>query len=94
MSVLKCCWNINSDRLVYILIAIDQCPCTIHCIALIAHPCVCCSALQNLTQQSSELEQQERMLSIVKEVGARGFILLEPDCHLVLEGGTLSVQTY
>ena len=66
----------------------------IHCITLIVHLCVCCSALQNLTQQSSELEQQEMMLSIVKGVGARGFILLEPDCHLVLEGGTLSVHTY
>ena len=41
--------------------------------------------LQDISKQASEAERQERMLSILKSVGPAGFILLEPECRLILE---------
>ena len=42
-------------------------------------------SLQDISKQASEAERQERMLSILKSVGPAGFILLEPECRLILE---------
>ena len=41
--------------------------------------------LQDISKQASEAQRQERMLSILKSVGPAGFILLEPECRLILE---------
>ena len=49
-------------------------------ISTLSPPC-----LQDISKQASEAEKQEKMLSILKSVGPAGFILLEPECRLVLE---------
>ena len=41
--------------------------------------------LQDISKQVSEAEKQAKMLSILKSVGPGGFLLLEPECRLILE---------
>lgn len=50
--------------------------------------------LQKLVKGISHSEHQERILNIIEGVGARGFILLNPQCKLVLEGKTISLQPF
>ena len=42
--------------------------------------------IQEISRNPSDLEERERMLDIIAGVGARGFLLTEPDCNLILEG--------
>ena len=42
--------------------------------------------LQVLAKASSMGENQDRILNIIETVGTRGFLLLEPECRLILEG--------
>ncbi len=53
---------------------------------------------QVLAKASSEGEDKDRILSIIKSIGVRGFLLLEPECKLILEGtyvrGFLFVKTF
>ena len=46
--------------------------------------------MKNLVRQTSKLEYEERILGILEAVGSGGFLLLEPDCALILEGKSSS----
>ena len=46
-----------------------------------------------MSRNPSDLEERERMLDIIAGVGARGFLLTEPDCSLILEGIALIFRT-
>ena len=48
-----------------------------------------CPLVQKLTTGGSQGEHRERILTIIEGVGARGFLLLAPQCRLVLEGNKI-----
>ena len=45
-----------------------------------------------MVKASSRGENQDRILSIIESVGARGFLLLQPECKLILEGEGLGFK--
>ena len=42
---------------------------------------------QDIAKKSSNMERRSQLVSIIESVGVRGFLLLQPNCELVLEGG-------
>ena len=46
-----------------------------------------------LAKASSQGEHKDKILSIIETVGTRGFLLLEPECKLILEGKEGATET-